>query len=326
MFSLKVVATQDAVGLMLAHDLTRIVPGAMKGAAFRRGHVVQPEDIPLLLSMGKENLYVWEPQPGMIHEEEAAQRLAQAGAGDGITFGPPSEGKVALKAARRGLLRIDVPKLEQINGIGEITIATLRDRTVVEPGTLLAGCKVTPLVVEERQVAEAEAVGRWIAVKEFRPRPVGLVITGSEVFKGRIPDKFGPVVEEKVARFGCPVVYKAYSDDQDGMTEGKIREALAAGAEVILCTGGMSVDPDDATPGAIRRSGARVVTYGAPFLPGSMFMLAYLDGERAIMGLPGAVMYERETIFDHVLPAVLAGEVLTKQDFVRMGHGGLLPK
>lgn len=326
MFSLKVVATQDAVGLILAHDLTRIVPGEGKGPAFRRGQVVKAEDIPLLLSMGKENLYVWEPQPGMIHEEEAAQRLAAAGAGPGILLGVPSEGKVALKAEHKGLLRIDVTKLEQINGIGEITVATLRDRTVVEPGTLLAGCKVTPLVIEERQVAEAEAVGRFIEVKPFRPRPVGIIVTGSEVFKGRIVDKFGPVVEAKVAAFGCPVVYKAYSDDQPEMTEQKIREAMAAGAEVILCTGGMSVDPDDATPGAIRRSGARVVTYGAPFLPGSMFMLAYLEGDRPVMGLPGAVMFEKATIFDHVLPVVLADEVLTKQDFVRMGHGGLLPK
>lgn len=326
MFSLKVVTTQDAVGLILAHDLTRIVPGEGKGPAFRRGQVVRAEDIPLLLSMGKEHLYVWEPQPGMIHEEDAAKRLAAAGAGQGIIWGPPSEGKVALKAEHKGLLRIDVPTLEQINGIGEITIATLRDRTVVEPGTILAGCKVTPLVVEERQVAEAEGLGRWIEVKPFQQRPVGLIVTGSEVFKGRIADKFGPVVEEKLARFGCPIVYKAYSDDQAEMTEQKIREAVAAGAEVILCTGGMSVDPDDATPGAIRRTGAQAVTYGAPFLPGSMFMLAYLDGERAVMGLPGAVMFEKETIFDHVLPAVLAGEVLTKRDFVRMGHGGLLPK
>jgi len=326
MFTLKVVPTEQAVGLMLAHDLTRIVPGQGKGPAFRRGHVVRAEDIQIMLSMGKENLYVWEPLPGMIHEEDAAKRLATAGAGAGIVWGAPSEGKVSLKAERSGLLRVDVAKLERINGIGDITIATLRDRSVVQPGTILAGCKVTPLVVEEKQVEEAEGLGSWIEVKPFRQRPIGLVVTGSEVFKGRIPDQFGPVVEAKLAQFGCPIVYKAYSDDQAEMTAQKIREAVEAGAEVILCTGGMSVDPDDATPGAIRRTGATVVTYGAPFLPGSMFMLAYLPGDRPVMGLPGAVMYERETIFDHVLPSVLAGEVLSKVDFIRMGHGGLLPK
>jgi molybdenum cofactor synthesis domain-containing protein len=173
-------------------------------------------------------------------------------------------------------------------------------------------------------VAEAEAIGQWLQVKPFRQRPAAVIVTGSEVFKGRIADKFGPVVTEKLARYGCPVVYRAVCDDQPEMTAAKIREAEAAGAEVILCTGGMSVDPDDATPGAIRQSGAQVVTYGAPVLPGSMFMLAYLPGEKAVMGLPGAVMFESHTLFDLVLPIILAGEVMTKRDFIRMGHGGLI--
>lgn len=312
--------------MMYAHDMTRIVPGEGKGPVFRRGEIIRPEHLPVLLAMGKEHLYVWEPQPGMVHEEEAAQRLAAAGAGAGLVWGPPSEGKVSLRAEGRGLLRIDVEKLEAVNSIGEITIATLRDCTVVEPNMVVAGCKVTPLVVAEEQIARAEALGRWVEVKPFRALPVGLIITGSEVYHGRIPDRFGPVVEEKVARYGCPVVYKSYSNDQADLTEAKIREAAAAGARLILCTGGMSVDPDDATPGAIRQAGARVVTYGAPVQPGAMFMLAYLEGDLPVMGLPGAVLYERETLFDHVLPRVLAGEVLTKRDFVRMGHGGLLLK
>jgi hypothetical protein len=323
---MKVVETQNAVGMVLCHDLTRIVPGEGKGPAFRKGHVVREEDIPLLLSMGKEHLYVWEVQPGMIHEEEAAQRLSRAAVAGGIAFGAPSEGKVALKAAHAGLVRIDAAKLEQINGIGEITCATVRDRAAVEAGKLVAACKVTPLVIAEEQVAAAEALGAWVEVKPFLPRPTALIVTGSEVFKGRIPDKFGPVVEAKLAAYGCPVVYKAYSDDRADMTVEHIRQAQAAGAEVILCTGGMSVDPDDATPGAIRQSGARIVTYGAPVLPGSMFMLGYLEGDKAVMGLPGAVMFESYTLFDMVLPVVLAGEVLTKQDFIRMGHGGLIHK
>jgi len=325
MFTLRIVPTEEAVGLMLAHDLTRIVPGEGKGPALRRGHIIAPDDIPLLLSMGKEHLYVWEPLPGMIHEEEAAQRLAAAGAGQGLTWGPPSEGKVTLKAAHRGLLRVDVARLEAINAIGDITIATRRDATLVEADTVVAACKVTPLVVEEELIARAEAMGTWVQVKPLSSLPVGLVITGSEVFKGRVPDRLGPVVEGKLNRFGCPVVYKTYSGDQAERTAAKIREAVDAGARMVLCTGGMSVDPDDATPGAIRLTGAEVVTYGVPFLPGSMFMMAYL-GEVPVMGLPGAVMYEKETVFDHVLPRVLAGEVLTKADFVRMGHGGLLPK
>lgn len=321
---MKVVKAEDAVGMMLCHDLTRIVIGEGKGPAFRKGHIVQAEDIPLLLSMGKEHLYVWEVQPGMLHEEEAALRLATAGTGIGITWAPPREGKVSLKAAYPGLLRINVPGLEVINGVGEITIATLRDQTAVAEGQLLAGVKVTPLVIEERQVQEAERQGPWIHVKPYRPLSAAIIATGSEVYKGRLEDKFTPVVEAKLTALGCPVVYKTLSDDQADMTVMKIREAEAAGAELILCTGGMSVDPDDATPGAIRQSGARIVTYGAPVLPGSMFMLGYLPGDRPIMGLPGAVMYESYTLFDIVLPMVLAGEMLTRQDFSRMGHGGLI--
>ncbi len=323
---MKVVRTEEAVGMMLCHDLTRIVPGEGKGPAFRKGHVVREEDIPMLLSMGKEHLYVWELQPGMVHEEDAALRLAQAGVAGGITWAPPREGKVSLKAAHPGLLRVDAAKLEAINSVGEVTIATLRDRTAVSEGQLLAGVKVTPLVIEERQVQEAEAQGNWIQVKPYRPLKAAIIVTGSEVYKGRLEDKFGPVVAAKLAAFGCPVVYRTISDDQAEMTVQKIREAEAAGAELILCTGGMSVDPDDATPGAIRQAGARIVTYGAPVLPGSMFMMGYLPGDRPIMGLPGAVMFESYTLFDMVLPIVLAGELLTKQDFVRMGHGGLIHK
>ncbi|MDB4894038.1 MAG: molybdopterin biosynthesis protein [Firmicutes bacterium] len=323
---MKVVAAQDAIGMMLCHDLTRIVPGEGKGPAFRKGHIVRAEDLPLLLSMGKEHLYVWEVQPGMVHEEEAAERMAAAGVAGGIVWGAPREGKVSLKAEHAGLLRVDRDRLEQINGIGEITVATLYDRTAVAAGQLLAGVKVTPLVIAEQQVAEAEALGAWIRVKPYRQLRAAVIVTGSEVFKGRIADKFGPVVEAKLAAFGCPVVYKTYSDDQAEMTVAKIREARAAGAELILCTGGMSVDPDDATPGAIRQSGAQIVTYGAPVLPGSMFMMGYLEGDQPIMGLPGAVMFESYTLFDMVLPIVLAGEILTKRDFIRMGHGGLIHK
>lgn len=318
------VATRDAVGMVLCHDMTRIVPGEGKGPAFRKGHVVQEADIPVLLSMGKEHLFVWEVQPGMIHEEDAALRLARAAAVGGVTSGAPSEGKVALKAAHAGLLRVDAAKLEQINALEEITIATHRDRTPVDAGKSVAFCKVTPLVIAEEQVVAAEALGAWLQVKPYRATKTAVIITGSEVFKGRIADKFGPVVEGKLAQFGCPVVYKAYSDDNSEMTAERIAEARAAGAELILCTGGMSVDPDDATPGAIRRSGAQIVTYGAPVFPGSMFLMGYLGGSCAIMGLPGAVMYESYTVFDVVLPMVLAGEVLTKQDFVRMGHGGMI--
>lgn len=322
---MKYVPVDAAVGMVLCHDMTRIVPGESKGRAFRKGHVITPDDIPLLLSMGKEHIYVWELEPGMLHENDAAERIARAAAQAGsFTWGEPREGKIDLKAAYPGLLRIDLAKLEALNSIGEAQMATIRDRTPVEEGTICAGTRVTPLIVDERQVTQAEALGPVLQVKPYRQVKAAIIVTGSEVYKGRIQDRFGPAVEAKLSRFSCPVVYQTKSLDDPEMIAAKIREAHAAGAGMILCTGGMSVDPDDATPGGIRRSGARIVTYGTPVLPGSMFLLAYLEGDLPVMGLPGCVMHDPITIFDYILPRCLAGEVLTKKDFVDMGHGGLL--
>ena len=323
---MKLVPTEAAVGMVLGHDMTQIIPGQFKGPKFRKGQIVRAEDVAVLLSMGKEHIYVMEVPSDMVHEAEAARRIARAAAGEGITFTEPKEGKVELKAARRGLMRLDLGRLERINAIGDVQMACRRDCSVVNPGDTLAGTRVTPLLVAEAQVAAAEAIGGegpTVVVKPFRPRLSAVIVTGSEVFKGRIQDKFGPVVAEKLAAYDCPVVYMEKSLDDREQIADKIAGAVAAGAEIICCTGGMSVDPDDATPGGIKLSGAELVTYGAPVLPGSMFMLAYL-GDRAVMGLPGAVMYDPFTLFDLVLPRVVAGERLTKREFVVMGHGGLL--
>lgn len=323
---MKMVPVEQAAGMVLGHDMTRIVPGVSKAPAFRRGHVIRAEDVPLLLSMGKEHIYVLDIPPGMMHEEEAAVRIARAVAGQGLTRTEPREGKVSLKAAADGLLRIDVARLMLVNSIGEVQLATARDRRPTREGEEVAATRVTPLLVEESQVLAAErigAAGPLIQVLPYQPLKAGLIVTGSEVFKGRIEDKFGPVVQGKIAALGGSVIYAAKSNDDMEMTAGHIRQAVAAGADLVCVTGGMSVDPDDATPGAIRRAGARVVTYGTPVLPGSMFMLGYIGGV-AVMGLPGAVMHDPVTIFDYILARVMAGEILTKLDFVHMGHGGLL--
>lgn len=326
---MKRVPVHEAVGMVLGHDMTRIVPGESKGPAFRRGHVIRPEDIPLLLSMGKEHIYVLEIPPGHVHEEEAALRIARAAAGPGLTLHGPSEGKVDLKAAHDGLFRVDADRLLRINTIGEVQMATAFDRRPVRAGETVAGTRVTPLTVDEGQVRAAEAIcaegGPLLQVVPYRPLRAGIVVTGSEVYKGRIQDRFGPVVRAKIEGLGGQVIYTDLADDSAEMIAAKIQAAVAAGAQLVCVTGGMSVDPDDATPGAIRRTGARVVTYGAPVLPGSMLMLAYL-GDVAIFGLPGAVMFEPVTLFDYVLPRVMAGEVLTRADFAAMGHGGLLAR
>lgn len=326
----KRVRVEDSAGAILCHDLTKIVPGEFKGAAFRKGHIIREEDIPELLKMGKAHIFVWEQSPGLLHEDEAAIRIARAAVGSaetyGITLSDPREGKVNLVAAIPGLLKVNVDALDEVNSIDQIAFSTRHGNTPVTAGAVLAGTRVIPMVIEESAVRAVEDIcareGGLIQLKPFREMRAGIITTGSEVLKGRIVDRFGPAVEAKVKKYGSSVIKQVYVGDDAGAISASIKEMAAAGVELILVTGGMSVDPDDVTPLGIRQTGAEVVTYGSPVLPGSMFMLAYL-GELPIMGLPGCVMYESATIFDLVLPRVLAGERVTRKEIVRLGHGGL---
>lgn len=329
---LREVNVQDAVGMVLPHDLTRIVPGSFKGRLFRKGHVIRVEDIPLLLDIGKEHIYAMTILDGYVHEDEAAERISRAVAGEGVRFGEPHEGKVNLKAAHHGLLKVDQAAVDEVNMIEQVVLSTLRTDVVVREGQSFAGTRVIPLVVEESKVAEVEAMtARWqkgddasrklLQVKPFRQLRVGLITTGSEVFKGRIADKFGPVVREKVAALGSEVIEQRLAPDDSETIVQEIRYFVEKKVDVILLTGGMSVDPDDRTPGAIKQTGARIVSYGTPMLPGSMLMMAYL-GDIPVMGLPGCVMHDPYTSFDILLPRVCAGELITRQDIVTMGYGG----
>ena len=245
---------------------------------------------------------------------------------DGMERGEPGEGKIELFAARDGLFRVDRERLDAVNAIDELMIATRHGNTAVRAGDKLAGTRVIPLVIEEKKLAEAEAIvgGKpLLELLPFKLRRAGVVTTGSEVFHGRIEDKFTPVVAQKLAAFGIEMTEHRTVGDGVENIRAAIDELRGTGVELILCTGGMSVDPDDNTPGAIRASGARIVTYGAPVLPGAMFLLGYFDDGRPVMGLPGCVMYARSTIFDLVLPRVAAGVELTKRDFSTLGEGGL---
>jgi len=321
---MKTIPVQEAVGTVLGHDLTRIVPGRSKGPAFRRGHVIRPEDIPGLLQIGKDNIYVFDLQQGFVHEDEAARRIAVAAAGPGLNLSEPSEGKITLTAAHDGLLSVDVDALRELNSVDDMVFATLHGNQRVRAGQAVAGTRVVPLVIEEEKLKRAESVcarGSIIRVKAFRCLRVGMVTTGSEVYHGRIQDGFGPVVREKFHDLGSEVFRQILVSDDEAMTAGAIRELLDAGAEMIVATGGMSVDPDDRTPSAIRSAGARVVTYGAPVLPGAMFLLAFI-GEVPVLGLPGCVMYHEASIFDLIVPRLLAGDTVTKEDIVALGHGG----
>ncbi len=320
------VPVQQAVGMVLCHDITEIIPGERKGRAFRKGHIVCQEDVPKLLNLGKEHLYIWEINESSCHEDTAAIRIAEAIAGTGIFLTEPSEGKVELKAAYPGLLKINLEALLEINSIDEIVIATVHSNQIVSTDKTLAGCRVVPLVIDAEKVKQVEKLSRKhypiVEVKPLLSFKTGIVTTGSEVYHGRIQDKFGPVVSAKIEALGSTILRQILVDDNKEMIALAIRELILEGAELIVTTGGMSVDPDDVTPAGIRKAGGSVITYGAPVLPGSMFMLADIKGI-PVLGLPGCVMYSRTTIFDLVLPRILAGESVTRQDIVRLAHGGL---
>ncbi|KUO48767.1 MAG: molybdopterin-binding protein [Desulfitibacter sp. BRH_c19] len=323
---MKKVRVQDAVGMVLCHDMTKIIPGEFKGCAFKKGHVITEGDIPELLKIGKDNIFVWEKKEGMLHEDEAALRIARAVAGNGMHLSEPSEGKINLFAQEKGLLKIDVERLNRINSIEQVMCATIHENQVVSEDQLIAGTRVIPLVVEEERIRFVEAIcnsNPIINIRPIKPQKVGIVSTGSEIYHGRIKDKFGPVVKNKLERFNCQVLGQTIVDDKVEMILGAIKDFLKAEADMVVITGGMSVDPDDLTPFAIRSTGAHIVSYGAPVLPGAMFLLAYLDGKTPIMGLPGCVMYAKTTVFDLILPRVLAGEILSKSDLSSLGHGGL---
>ena len=325
---LKVIPVEEAVGLPLAHDITEIVPGKHKGPAFRRGHIVRQEDISKLLDVGKRNLYVMELEKDELHEEDAARRLAQAAAGPNLKLSDPSEGRINLVAEFSGLLKVDTDLLYRFNCLGDLMLATLQGDRFVKAGTVVAGTRTIPVVVKEELIQKAEALCKEkpiVVVVPTLPKKIHLVVTGSEVFTGRIKDGFGPVVTRKVGELGSTVESVKLAPDDPSVIAEDIKNAKQAGADIILVSGGMSVDPDDKTPEGIRQSGAKVETHGFPVLPGSMFVMAYLD-DTPVMGLSGCVLHDPFTAFDALLPRLLAGEKVTRAEIMAMGHGGLARK
>lgn len=322
---MKLVNTVDAVGHILCHDITKIVPGEFKGVAFKKGHIVKEEDIEELLNIGKEHLYIYEVDDSKIHENDAAIILGDLGAGSNINLGSEiKEGKIDFYAAEDGILKVNKELLFKLNSLGEISFATLPNNYPVKKGQKLGGTRVIPLVIDKTKMdlAREVAIDKILEVKPFKKYKVGVVVTGGEVFQGRIEDKFSPVIKRKVEEYGSEVIHHYYSKDDKEMIKDCAKKLLDMGAEILIFTGGMSVDPDDLTPSSIMEMGGELVTYGSPVLPGAMFLLSYLNN-LPMMGLPGCVMYAKRTIFDLVLPRVLTGEKLNMDEIARLGNGGL---
>lgn len=323
---MKVVNTENAVGMVLGHDITEIVPGEFKGVAFKKGHVIQESDVEHLLRIGKEHIYIFELSEDELHEDEAALALGNLICGEGVHFTtPPHEGKINIHPDFKGLLKIDRDILEEVNDLGDICIATIHGDRTIEEEKLIGGCRVIPLTINKSKIDEVKKIidekGPIFKVKPFNSLKTAIIVTGSEVYKGRIEDKFGPVVEKKLLKFGAEVFYKTIVPDELDIIKDEVLKAKEMGAELIVVTGGMSVDPDDKTPGAIKATGANIVAYGTPVLPGAMLLLGYLDGT-PVFGLPGCVMFSATTAFDLLLPRVIAGETIVRRDISRLGYGG----
>ena len=322
---MKKIKVENAVGLVLGHDVTRIVPGQFKGVAFKKGHIISREDIPSLLDLGKESIFVLDIRPGTLHENDAAHRLARALIGEHLGLQGPAEGKINLVAQIKGLLQIKVAALNRVNLIPQIIVSTLHNHSVVEPGDLVAGTRIIPLTIAEKSILRAEEIcARYhpiMTLKPFLPKKVGVVVTGSEVYTGRVANGFDHWVGDKLVAYGCQIFKRTTVPDKTALIAGAIREMVQNGCDLVVTTGGMSIDPDDVTRKGICQAGARIIFYGTPVLPGAMFLYARL-GEIPLLGLPACVFYHKVTLFDLMLPVILAGERPTRREIAALGHGG----
>lgn len=322
----KQIQTQNAVGHVLCHDITQIVRGVTKEAVFRKGHIVTKEDIPVLLSVGKDYLYVWEQKEGILHENEAAEILCNICKGNHITRGEVKEGKIDLFAECDGLLKVNTKLLNKINSLGEMMIATRYGNFSVQKGEKVAGTRIIPLLIEKTKMETVKEIANGKKILEVKPylrKKVGIITTGNEVYYNRIRDEFTSVIIEKLNEFPYDLVDHIILQDDNAKITEAILQLIQTGSDFVICTGGMSVDPDDKTPLAIKNTGSKIITYGAPVLPGAMFMLAYYQNKIPIVGLPGCVMFAKRTIFDLMLPRIMANDKITVHDIRKTGHGGL---
>ncbi|MCL2425252.1 MAG: molybdopterin-binding protein [Oscillospiraceae bacterium] len=323
---MKQIRTQDAVGHVLCHDVTQIIKGEVKDALFRKGHIIVESDVPALLYIGKDHVYVWEENENILHENDAAEILSKLCINENMHASEPKEGKIDLMADKDGLLIVDDKLLNEVNSFGELIISTRASGSYVKKGEKLCGTRIIPLVIDKSKIKQVCRITNGKPLLKLLPikkKKYGIITTGNELFYARKKDTFTPVVCEKLNEYGCEMVTHVTLEDSHEHITTAIRGILDSGAELVLCTGGMSVDPDDNTPLAIKNAADRVVSYGAPMLPGSMFMLAYMKDGRAICGLPGCVMYSKNTIFDIVLPHLLADIPVTEQWLASLGNGGL---
>jgi probable molybdopterin binding protein len=323
---MKQIKIENAIGTVLSHDMTRIIPGKFKGVGFRKGHRITERDIPDLLKIGKRNVFVMELSEDELHEDDAALRIAPAISGANLEWTDPKEGKSNINSKCRGLLTINPEGLREINKIGDLIVSTLRTGTPVQKGKTVAATRIIPLKTQKERIERLESIATiWapvLEIKPFKSMRFGGVVTGSEIYEGLIEDGFDEFVAAKAVKYGCEYVKKILTPDDPKKIATAINELRNLGCNLILTTGGLSVDPDDVTRMGIRKAGAELVSYGGPILPGAMFLYARIGGA-IILGLPACVYYFPTTVYDLMLARVLAGEKITADIIADMGHGGL---
>lgn len=322
---MKKVKVEEAVGMVLAHDLTEIIPLERKGVIFRRGHRIREEDVEVLLRTGNHHIWVLEPEKGKVHEEEAALRVSRALVGDFLDVDEPKEGRVWVRAKKEGLFRVDKVALREVNAFPSFVVASLHDGSTVKEGQVVAAVKTIPLFVEQEELERCESLfskRKALWLKPFRPLEVGVIVTGTEVYEGRVKDGFDLVLKPKLEEMGVRVKAKVVVPDDPLEIASSINCLRVEGVQAILTTGGLGVDAGDVTLEGVKLAGAKVVVYGAPVFPGSMFLYAVLEG-LPIFGLPACVYYNKRTVFDLLFPWVLAGEEITWELVRGLGHGGI---
>jgi hypothetical protein len=326
---MELIKTEEALGQVLCHDMTQIIPGVFKGPRFKKGHVIKAEDIPVLLDMGKERIYVWKKTEGQLHEEEGAELLRDLCQGANVRAGKVSEGKIDLFASGQGLLKIKSKKLAALNSIDGLAVITLRGNQGVKEGDKIASVKIIPLLIAQEKLDQAgEICGdeKILHILPYHPKKAGLIVTGNEIAHGRIPNAAPEVMQKKLAPFGAECARAVILEDNPQEITAHIVSMIDSGLDLILCTGGMSVDPDDKTPLGIKNTGARIVSYGIPLQPGTMMLLAYYQkGGKNIplLGLPACVLHNGITALDILLPRLMADDPISREDLALLGEGGL---
>jgi len=320
---LKKVKAEEAIGKVLAHDITEIIPGKKKDVAFKRGTVIAHKDIERLLNLGKRYVFVFDKKIKGVHEDDASIRIAEAIMDSNMEYLPPREGKVSIKSRVNGLFYVNDKELYKINRVKDVLLSTVPNRFPVKKGDIVAATRIIPLYIGERELRMVERIGKHsvIKIKPFRSCKAGIVVTGNEVYSGRVKDG-SAIVEEKIKDYGLSIIGKTIAPDEIGSIKGAIISLFKKGADIVITTAGLSVDPDDVTKEGIEATGAEVLFYGTPVFPGAMFLVARFQG-KYILGAPACVYYNKYTVLDIILPRILAGETMHKHDMVKASYGGL---